>query len=374
MLNIKMVSKMDEVLLLDAVERYLRGEMPQHEVGMFEELRKSNPEIDQLVVEHIYFLQELNNYSNTRNIKHSLIEVEAKLLGEGVIAQPKLTGKAKVVQLWSKYKRSIAVAASIAGIVSLGSTGLVVNYAKKYGNENYEQLVQQIKNTNAEVAKLKSGKQNSATAKIEPKVDYRATGFLIDGKGYLITNAHVITKMKNIYVENNKGDYFTAISVYKDENSDLAILKIVDSSFKTINNLPYSINRNNADLGDQFFTLGYPRNEIVYGEGYVSAKSGNEGDSTAYQLTVSANPGNSGAPIINRNGEIIGIITAKDAKADGVVYAAKSKNIFKLLEKLKKGDDQYQNIKTPSNTSLKGLDRAQQIKKMEDFVFMVVGN
>ena len=138
--------------------------------------------------------------------------------------------------------------------------------------------------------------------------------------------------------------------------------------------MPYSIKKGNSDLGEQFFTLGFPRNEIVYGEGYLSAKSGNDGDSTAYQLTVSANPGNSGGPIINHNGEIIGIITAKDSKADGVVYAAKSKNIFTLVEKLKKMDDKYKDVKTPTNNGLKGLDRVQQAKKMEEFVFMVVGN
>ena len=126
--------------------------------------------------------------------------------------------------------------------------------------------------------------------------------------------------------------------------------------------------------GEQFFTLGFPRNEIVYGEGYVSAKSGNDGDSTSYQLTVSANPGNSGGPVINRNGEIIGIITAKDSKADGVVYAAKSRNIFRLLDNLKKEDNKAAGIKIPANNGLKGLDRVQQVKKMEEFVYMVVGS
>ena len=119
--------------------------------------------------------------------------------------------------------------------------------------------------------------------------------------------------------------------------------------------------------------MGYPRNEIVYGEGYLSAKSGNEGDSTAYQVSVSVNPGNSGGPVLNKNGEVIGIITSKNSTADGVVFAAKSKNIYKLLEAAKKNGDTT-NIKLPNNTSLKGLDRVQQVKKMEAFVFMVVGN
>jgi len=210
------------------------------------------------------------------------------------------------------------------------------------------------------------------TSKI-PETDFRATGFLIDGSGYLVTNAHVVSRMKNIFVENNKGEYFNVKTILTDNASDLAIIKITDTSFKKIASLPYSIKKNSSDLGEQFFTLGYPRNVIVYSEGYLSAKSGNDGDSTAYQLSVSVNPGNSGGPVVNRNGEIIGIITSKNSSADGVVYAAKAKNILKMLEQAKKMDDS-QNIKFPNNAGLKGMERTQQVKKMEEFVFMVVGN
>jgi S1-C subfamily serine protease len=365
---------MDEIILINSLERYLNGEMSQQERIVFEELRKSNPEIDQLVVEHTYFLQELHQYGQLKSFKHSLNEVESKLAEEGVITQPQLAGKAKVIYLWNKYKKNIAVAASIAAVISLTSTGLIFNYTKKYGTESYQELVSKINQTNQEVNKLKYNQLSSSANKVEPKIDYRATGFLMDGKGYLITNAHVISKMKNIYVANNKGDYFTAISVYTDKSTDLAIIKITDSAFVPVSNFPYCINKINADLGEEFFTLGYPRNEIVYGEGYVSAKSGNEGDSAAYQLTVSVNPGNSGAPVINKNGEVIAVITAKDSKADGVVYAAKAKYIFKIIDQLKKNDPAYENLKMPVNTGLKGLDRVKQVKKMEDFVFMVLGN
>lgn len=366
---------MDDILLLEAVERYLGGEMSAEEKASFEDLRKKNAEVDQLVVEHTYFLQGLQTYGITKSFKHQLHEVEATLMEEGVIGQAPLTGTAKVVSLWKKYQRSIAVAASIAGFISLLATGVMVSYTKKYGNENYRVLVDQLNKTNVEVSKLKWKEVGPGVQQHpKPEVDFRATGFLIDGKGYLVTNAHVISRMKNIYIENKKGEFYRAEALYTDNTVDLAILKITDTAFKSVNNLPYSIKKGNAELGEHFFTLGFPRNEIVYGEGYLSAKSGNDGDSTAYQLTVSANPGNSGGPIINKNGEVIGIITAKDSKADGVVYAAKSKNIFALLDTLKKIDNKYISIKTPTNSDLKGMEREQQVKKMEEFVFMVVGN
>ena len=365
---------MDDILLLETVERYLANEMTELEKINFEEQRK-NADFDQLVVEHIYFLQGLNKFTDIKLYKDALNEIESKLSEEGAMNLPALTGLAVVINLWDRYKRNIAVAASIAGFISILTLGLMITYTKQYGNENYAVLVKELSKTNSEVNKLKSTtKIPVTTQKLEPKVDFRGTGFLIDGKGYIVTNAHVISKMKNIYVENSKGQYYNTSIVLNDVLVDLAILKIVDTAFKSVAYLPYSIKKSNSDLGEQFFTLGFPRNEIVYGEGYVSAKSGSEGDTSSYQLTVSANPGNSGGPVINHNGEIIGIITAKDSKADGVVYAAKSKNIFKLLEKLKKGDSKYELIKTPSNTNLKGLDKVQQAKKMEEFVYMVVGN
>ena len=363
---------MDDILLLDAIERYRSGEMTSQEKVFFEELRKNNPEIDQMVVEHTFFLHELDNAGDMRAYKLSLNEVENKLANEGIISKRQLKGKAKVVYLWNRYRRTIAVAASIAGIVSIATAGLVSVYSGKKKDTNIMILSARLQKTQQDVDQLKKAATIVPVAppKIKFPAAFRATGFLIDGAGYIATNAHVINNANNLIIENKKGEQFTTIPVYVNKVTDLAILKVTDTSFRKIAILPYSIPKTFAELGEQIFTLGYPREEVVYGEGYLSAKSGYSGDTTSYQISISVNPGNSGGPVLNRNGEVIGIISSKETNADGVVFAIKSRNIYRALEDIK--DDE--NIKLPARGTIKGLERVRQIQKIEDCVFMVKGN
>ncbi len=122
---------MDDTLLLDAVERYRKGEMSPQEITFFEELRKNNPDIDQLAAEHTFFLAELEKMSDVKAYKHNLDEVETRLTNEGFITRREAKGKAKLIYLWNKYRRIIAVAACIAGIVSISTATIVSMYSGK---------------------------------------------------------------------------------------------------------------------------------------------------------------------------------------------------------------------------------------------------
>lgn len=363
---------MDDNLLLDAIERYKKGEMTAQEKVFFEEMRKNNPDIDQMAVEHTFFLNELERLGERKAFKHTMVEVENTLVNEGIIAKKQLKGKAKVVYLWNRYRRTITVAASIALIVSIGTAALVTIYSDKKKQDNITWLKGQIEKTKQDIAVLKQQTETTRTVAIIPKFTptFRATGFLIDVNGYLATSAHVINNASNLLVENKKGDQFIAVPVYVNKENDLAILKITDTSFRKINALPYSIPKTSADIGVHIFTLGYPRDEVVYGEGYLSALSGYYGDTTSYQMSIPVNPGNSGGPVINKNGEVIGIISSKQTNAEGVVFAIKSKNIYLALDEIKITES----IKLPSVATIKGLDRENQIKKIQDCVFMVKGN
>ncbi len=70
---------MGDIKVLEAVERYIRGEMNPDERLHFENLRKTNPEIDQLVVEHTLFLQQMNRFGEWKKFRSSLNDVHTDL-------------------------------------------------------------------------------------------------------------------------------------------------------------------------------------------------------------------------------------------------------------------------------------------------------
>jgi len=371
---------MDDILLLDATERYLRGEMGEAEKASFEELRKNNPEVDQFVVEHHFFLEELQKFGDTKQVRANLHDTHNRLLESGDIKTKKSGGSAKIVYLWNRYKRTIAVAASIAGFTALLISGMVTTFSSKsiVQQKQVENLVkklntleQKTNSQNRELNEVKGRIQQTATP-ATPSAKFEGTCFLIDPRGYLVTNQHVVKNAEAIRVQNVKGVDFKARVVYTDADMDIAVLKIEDDNFKPAGPLPYGIRKLASDLAEPIYTLGFPREEIVYGEGYLSAKTGFDGDTLSCQIAIPANPGNSGGPVLNRNGEVIGILSTRQTTAEGVVFALNSRNIFRALEEVKK-DSTFRNIKVPLASSVKALDRVQQVKKIQDCIFMVKG-
>lgn len=371
---------MDDIKLLEAVERYITGEMTPDERVHFEQLRKNSPEIDQMVVEHTFFMHQFNHHDELKTLKGKLNEIHIDLTEKGAIQSEKLKGKAKVVYLVNRYKRTAAIAASIAGITALTMSALMWSLTspvkQKSEIEYLSGQINAIKNQNRQQQQEINNVKNYIAAPSKSNIVYKTggTGFLIGTNGFIATNAHVVKNAQLVAVQNSEQKDFAATVVYIDLARDLAILKIEDSSFVAPSSLPYGIKRSSGDIAEPVFTLGYPRNDIVYGEGYLAARTGFHGDTLTCQIAIAANPGNSGGPILNKNGEIIGVLSARQISAEGVVFATQAKYIHVALDELQKSDSSFSKIKLPVTSSLKGMDRTQQVKKIADFVYMVKVN
>lgn len=362
---------MDQSQIAEVVERYLKGEMDIQEKLAFEEARKNNPELDQTVVEYHFFLEEMVRYGEIRRFKSNLYDTHHTLQENGEIKELQLTAGTRIINMWNKYRRVVAVAASIAGITTLFISGMITLFTPNRPIRDIEELRRKVSNlekqSSNQTAEIKNFK-----SKIEPGADVKfgGTSFLIDQKGYLVTSAHVLKGANRIYVQSNDGIDYLAEIVKEDLASDIAILKIKDDEFKSPKLLPYGISKSKSDLAEPVFTMGYPKDEIVYNEGYLSAKSGLQGDTMSFQITITANPGNSGGPVFNKNGEIIGILNARQASANGVVFATKAKYIQKIVDEVSK-DNTKEPIKVKTISNLTGFSKSDQVKKVQDHIYMV---
>ena len=117
---------MEDIVLLDIIERYLTGQMLPEEKAWFRQLREKTPEIDQMVVEHKLFLHQMDEFAEHNALKHTIVATHDSLLQKGDIHEGgERTARGRVVQLFHKYKKVTAIAASIAGITALGISILV---------------------------------------------------------------------------------------------------------------------------------------------------------------------------------------------------------------------------------------------------------
>jgi serine protease Do len=151
------------------------------------------------------------------------------------------------------------------------------------------------------------------------------SGIIIDSKGLILTNNHVVDKANNLKITLKDGNIFNGKAIGTDEVSDLAVVK-VDSTEA----LPQAQlgNSDHLKIGQIVIAIGNPfglTGGPTVTAGIVSALNRSlqfeSGALELIQTDAAINPGNSGGPLVNTNGEVIGINTAKMPYAQGIGFA-----------------------------------------------------
>ncbi len=157
------------------------------------------------------------------------------------------------------------------------------------------------------------------------RVNGMGTGLVIDSRGYILTNAHVVEGVEKIQVTLHNGRTFTAVRVAENVEDDLAVIKI-DAGAK-LNTISIGTSRD-LMLGEPVIAMGNPYGyEQTITRGVISAlhRDVQITDTQVYkdliQTDASINPGNSGGPLLNIDGELIGVTVAVRAGAQGIGFA-----------------------------------------------------
>ncbi|TMR08298.1 trypsin-like serine protease, partial [Nonomuraea turkmeniaca] len=145
------------------------------------------------------------------------------------------------------------------------------------------------------------------------------SGFVVDARGHILTNAHVVSGYDNVTVILNDGRRLPAQVIGEDDDEDLAVLEVSYPGDLT----PATLGRS-SDLavGDQVLAIGSPLGlSGTVTAGIVSARDREVrlggARRTAVQTDASINPGNSGGPLVNVRGEVVGVNTAIAAGRGG---------------------------------------------------------
>ena len=170
----------------------------------------------------------------------------------------------------------------------------------------------------------------------------QGTGFFITADGYLLTAFHVVKDATRVNVLTRE-DFLIAERVAWNEDDDVALLK-VSGTFPTV---PL-VDSKDAEKASRVFTIGYPLtrlegSESKFTDGSISSLTGLHGMTNHFQVTVPIQPGNSGGPLVDTKGNVIGIIVSQasprfvaavtgGALPQNVNWAVKSECALKLLK------------------------------------------
>ena len=206
----------------------------------------------------------------------------------------------------------------------------------------------------------------------EKTTKWTGTGFsLLDN--YIVTNNHVVEGATKISIQGINGNHnktYEAEVITTDKINDLAIIRVKGTSIPSTS-IPYSVKTKVSDVGEDVFVLGYPLtstmgDEIKLTTGVISSRTGYQGDISLYQISAPIQPGNSGGPLFDSKGYVIGIVSAKHVGAENVSYAIKTSYLKKLIE---------QSLSTnilPITNKILNMNLTSKVKAIKGCVYYIV--
>ncbi|MGE5417192.1 MAG: S1C family serine protease [Acidobacteriota bacterium] len=200
----------------------------------------------------------------------------------------------------------------MAGLILMNSVGMA------YGAEvDWELLVRQCK---PGVVCVLSGEESGRAI---------GTGFIINPDGYALTNNHVVEGRSKVGIKLSNGELTSAEVIANDEDNDIALLKLGVCNLPTLR-----LASGKVTEGEPVMAIGAPFSlDFSVTRGIVSNVSRDLDGKKMIQTDAPLNPGNSGGPLINQNGEVVGINTAIIAGATGIGFAIPIDRISKFIHK-----------------------------------------
>lgn len=154
------------------------------------------------------------------------------------------------------------------------------------------------------------------------------SGFAVDPQ-LVITNAHVVSGSSKVSIETYSGSNIEGKIIKIDDNVDLALVQVEGIEF-----VPLILGETEASAGDDVYAIGAPSNiPFTLTKGIVSAGTRWIDNYDYVQIDASINTGNSGGPLLNETGEVIGINTLKLSHAEGIGFALKTSYIVEFMQK-----------------------------------------
>ena len=237
--------------------------------------------------------------------------------------------------------------------IGISGTLLVVYYIP---SDEGEKVVQEVTITESDTVAPAVNKVYDSVVTVlnyDNQLQATGTGFVYktdDKYGYILTNNHVISGSKKIEVTNTENVTVEATLLGSDEYADLAVLRVDKSFVLQVATLGSSTD---SEIGDTVIAIGTPVDVKYAGsvtKGIISGKnrmvnvtldSGGEFMMEVIQTNTAINPGNSGGPLVNINGEVIGINTLKlvEDEIEGMGFAIPIEMATSVLDRLENGEE-----------------------------------